>query len=103
MSGEAQPGFQARSVSLAGRDFPYSLYVPPGYRPLEPWPLILFLHGAAERGSDGRKQTQVGLGPVLLDSPNLYPAFVVLPQCPEGSRWQGKPLAAAMAAVDQVR
>lgn len=36
-----------------GNDLPYVLSLPDGYDDAaEPWPLLLFLHGASERGED---------------------------------------------------
>ncbi len=60
---------------------------------------MLFLHGSAERGRDGRKQTKVGLGPVLQEYPDPWPALVVMPQCPPGERWTGPAADAALLAL----
>ena len=63
---------------------PYLLYAPETEADAR-LPLILFLHGAGERGSDLDRVTTQGL-PQLL--PNLpEPAFVVAPQCPASSWW----------------
>lgn len=59
----------------------YTVYFPPGYQRHHQWPVILFLHGAGERGTDGLSPTYYGIGPVLRHSPDLYPAVVVFPQC----------------------
>lgn len=52
------------------------------------YPLILFLHGAGERGNDNEKQLlhggQMWLNPVNREK---YPAFIVAPQCPEENYW----------------
>lgn len=52
------------------------------------YPLVIFLHGAGERGKDNEIQT-IHIKGLFLDSGNLkkYPAFVVAPQCPTGKRW----------------
>ena len=42
--------------------------------------MILFLHGAGERGDDGITPAQVGLGPAILNRPGGVPAIVVFPQ-----------------------
>lgn len=63
------------------------MYVPRDYAPVRLWPTILFLHGAGERGSDGLKQTQVGLGTAIRTDPKRFPALVVMPQCAEGDWW----------------
>jgi predicted peptidase len=51
-------------------------------------PIIIFLHGAGERGSDNKKQLTVGL-PKLIESLNLMKIScdIVVPQCPENSKW----------------
>jgi predicted peptidase len=65
----------------------YQVYLPPQYSPEEKWPLILFLHGAKERGNDGIAQTQIGLGPVLQEFPERFPAIVVFPQATKNMWW----------------
>lgn len=55
-------------------------------------PLILFLHGAGERGTDGKKPLSYAvfsdkaglLGPGLLEE---HHATIVVPQCPENEKW----------------
>jgi len=52
------------------------------------YPLIIFLHGSGERGTDNEIQIK-HINDLFTDSANLtkYPAFVVAPQCPLGKRW----------------
>jgi predicted peptidase len=52
------------------------------------YPLIIFLHGAGERGNDNEIQIAHVKG-IFLDSLNRkkFPAFVIAPQCPTGKRW----------------
>lgn len=66
---------------LAASDHRYVVYFPPGYTRDRRWPVILFLHGAGERGQHALAPTYAGLGPVLRHSPELYPCIVVFPQC----------------------
>lgn len=65
------------------------------YRELTPekpekqkYPLVVFLHGAGERGTDNEKQlvhgAQMFLNPV---NRKKYPAYVIFPQCPESGYW----------------
>lgn len=51
------------------------------------WPLILFLHGAGERGDDLQKVAVHGPPKLAASHPALDPFIVVSPQCPEGERW----------------
>ena len=95
-----ETGFLDRSISLDKVEYVYQVYVPRAYRPSEEWPVILFLHGAGERGHDGLFQTQVGLGSAIRANPERWPAIVVFPQVPDGMTWQGIPGRVAMAALD---
>jgi predicted peptidase len=64
----------------------YLLYLPPDYSEGESWPLVLFLHGAGERGTDLDLVTKHGL-PKLIKQGKDFPFIVVSPQCPEGTWW----------------
>jgi predicted esterase len=66
----------------------YLLYVPPDYAadPARKWPLLLFLHGAGERGDDLEK-VKVHGPPRLIAEGQHFPFIVVSPQCPEGEWW----------------
>ncbi len=59
----------------------YAVFVPAAYSPSKAWPVILFLHGAGERGTDGRAHLNVGLGPLVKARESNFPAIVVFPQC----------------------
>ncbi len=50
------------------------------------WPMILFLHGAGERGEDLRLVEKHAL-PAILKMRKNFPFVVVSPQCPEDSWW----------------
>lgn len=75
------------------------VYVPAEYPRSQKWPVILFLHGAGERGNDGLLQTQVGLPSVILSEVKKYPAIVIMPQVPPDLLWNGGPAEAAMMAL----
>ena len=98
---QAETGFLDRSVSVAGHVYRYQVFVPASYAPTQQWPVILFLHGAGERGSDGLLQTQVGLGADIRERPSRVPAIVVFPQAPLDSGWTGTSAQMALAALDQ--
>lgn len=56
--------------------------------PGKKYPLVIFLHGAGERGSDNEAQLKWGVGTFASDEQmKLHPAIVVAPQCPEKSSW----------------
>jgi predicted peptidase len=79
--------FVYKTMTVDGTDRTYALYVPPDYTPHEKWPLVVFLHGATRRGSDGVIQTDQGLGPAIIANPERFPCIVVMPQCPKGKYW----------------
>ncbi len=53
------------------------------------WPLIVFLHGAGERGTDPQRLTSIGLPQILQDRSDL-PFVVVSPQLAPGDGWNDK-------------
>jgi predicted peptidase len=66
---------------------PYRLLKPKPYDAAKKYPLVVFLHGWGERGSDNRSQfSNWGLFPNEA-ARRKYPCFVVLPQCPRNSFW----------------
>ena len=68
----------------------YLLFLPEGYGQEEKdWPLMLFLHGAGERGSDLQK-VKVHGPPKIVEKQQDFPFIVVSPQCPEGDWWDEK-------------
>src|SRR5947209_5559285 len=58
----------------------YQVFVPDGYEGDKAYPVILFLHGAGETGTDGERQAQVGLGPAIKKKAKTFPCIVVFPQ-----------------------
>lgn len=71
----------------------YLLYLPEGYAATrdQQWPLILFLHGAGERGTNLNAVAIHGI-PKLLKNGQKIPFVVVAPQCPEGQVWDDQAL-----------
>jgi predicted peptidase len=69
----------------------YYLYLPEGYNTesKEKWPLLVFLHGAGERGNGESELARVkkhGI-PKILDGGKNLPFIALSPQCPENSTW----------------
>jgi len=96
-----ETGFLIRTVVVNGTTYPYSVYVPLGFDESKSWPVILFLHGAGERGMDGLRSTQIGVAAAIRANPERVPAIAVFPQAPHDSRWLGEPAEAAMAALEK--
>ena len=78
--------FQDRAVKVGTSEFHFRIFTPKGWTKKKKTPVILFLHGAGERGDDNLAQIKVGIGPAILRQRETFPFIVVLPQCPR-SRW----------------
>ncbi len=77
----------------------YLLYLPQGYeRGRKRWPLLLFLHGAGERGRDPELVKKHG-PPRLIAEGHGLPFIVVSPQCPAGQWWSTDTLSALLDEV----
>lgn len=88
--------FQSRSIKIGAAEYRYRVFVPKGWSKNKKWPVMLFLHGAGERGEDDTAQTKVGIGPAILRQQDSFPFIVVLPQCPR-NRWWTDPEMQTMA------
>lgn len=74
----------ARPVTM---ELGYLIYLPEDYGKVEKdWPLMVFLHGFGERGSDLNK-VKVHGPPKLIEEGKDFPFIVVSPQCPDGKWW----------------
>ena len=80
----------------------YLLFLPPDYqaRSGQRWPLMLFLHGAGERGSNVWKVAAHGPPKKVAEHPD-FPFIVVSPQCPEGQIWSNETLLALLDEIIQ--
>src|SRR5262249_56484111 len=79
-AGRSETGFLNRTINVAGFEYRYQVYVPENWDKQKTWPVILFLHGAGERGHDGLLQTDVGLGQAIRNNPAALPVTFVLTQ-----------------------
>lgn len=86
-------------VTQAG-ELSYLIYLPKDYSATngQHWPLMLFLHGSGERGTD--VQRAAIHGPLkLVREGREFPFIIIAPQCPEKELWQSEPL---MQLLDRV-
>lgn len=98
----SETGFLDRSLLLDERLYRYQLFRPRGEPPAAGWPVILFLHGAGERGRDGILPTQIGLGAAIRRHPDRFPCLAVFPQISGGRCWSRPDMAAlAMACLEK--
>ena len=85
----SQGNFEAKVFVTSHNDtLRYRELLPENYNPQQKYPLVLFLHGAGERGSDN--QAQLTHGSMMFTNPvnrEKYPAIVLFPQCPKDYFW----------------
>jgi predicted peptidase len=67
---------------------PYRLLYPIAFDTKKQYPLLIFLHGAYEKGNDNEVQLDIGGRYFLVDSNRRnFPAVIVFPQCPSNDLW----------------
>ncbi|NGP45457.1 prolyl oligopeptidase family serine peptidase [Bacillaceae bacterium SIJ1] len=64
------------------------------------YPLVLFLHGSGERGSDVKKVEEQGL-PKIMTAWHERPFMMIAPQCKEGTDWS-QWLDTVIALLDEI-
>lgn len=93
-------GFLYKTLTIDRQTYAYCVFVPPGYTPEKAWPVILFLHGSGERGTDGFLQTEVGIGTAIRRDYRRIPALVVMPQCRPNQSWDGPMRSMALRCLE---
>lgn len=80
--------FKEEQIQYKGGELSYRILYPEDFNENKKYPVILFLHGAGERGDDNQKQLTHG-SHLFLEAANRkkYPAIVIFPQCPTDSYW----------------
>lgn len=88
ISAQEDQHYQAKQYQSQGETLPYRILYPDGFDPDQQYPLIVFLHGAGERGTDNQKQLMHG-GEFFKEKvlSGEYPAIVVFPQAPQEEYW----------------
>jgi len=83
--GQSKQMLRKKIVKIA--DCNYLLYLPADYgKDDKKWPLILFLHGAGERGSNVEVVKNNGL-PNMIANGKSFDFIIVSPQCPKDIWW----------------
>ncbi len=79
----------------------YLLYLPKDYEadPAKKWPLVVFLHGAGERGDDLEK-VKVHGPPMQVEAGRDFPFILVSPQCPTDGWWPSEPVHGLITEVE---
>jgi predicted peptidase len=80
--------YQKDSFILAKDTLKYRILYPENMEKGVKYPLVLFLHGSGERGTDNQKQLTHGAS-LFLDENirKTFPAIVIFPQCPPDIKW----------------
>lgn len=63
-----------------GNEAKYYVFIPHNYKGDQAYPLILFLHGGGESGTDGKLPLRAYLGPQIKKQESTFPFIVVFPQ-----------------------
>jgi predicted peptidase len=80
------PMLEKQTFDDGERKLRYRLLRPPKVADGKKYPLVVFLHGAGERGSDNEKQLVHGV-PQFVANLEKYPCILIAPQCPDGKKW----------------
>lgn len=84
----AQENYLYGSFSHNDKTLPYRYLEPQNIKSNKKYPVVLFLHGAGERGTDNEAQLLHCSGQFLNpDVRDRYPAYVFFPQAPQGAFW----------------
>jgi predicted peptidase len=85
---DPSPLLEKKVFSDGESTLPYRIHLPRELSPEKRYPLVLFFHGAGERGSDNEKQLLIAIGQFFGDPASpLHDCIVIAPQCPEDSKW----------------
>lgn len=85
--------FEARTYETQyGESLDYRLFSPAATVDDAKYPLVLFLHGAGERGDDNKQQLKHGVQDMLAFMRQTnQPAYILAPQCPSRKQWVNVP------------
>ena len=68
-------------------NFNFAQYLPQNFDSTKKYPLVLFLHGAGERGDDLEIATRHGYLKYVREEGKEYPFICIAPQCPDNKYW----------------
>lgn len=93
-------GTQVAQPPVQTGDYAYQLFVPRGYAamPKQQWPLVIFLHGSGERGSDIERVKVNGPPKIVVNHPGS-PFLMISPQLEEGGDWNQQTLERLLARI----
>jgi predicted peptidase len=81
-------GSQGLTFTGSTGTLPYRLYSPTTAEPSATTPVILFLHGAGERGTNNTSQVSGHIqGLIDATESGAFSAYLIAPQCPTNDQW----------------
>lgn len=93
-----QTVFQGSATEVDGRSYPFQLLLPSRMSEAR-MPLVVFLHGAGERGTDNTRQlTWLPLGMAGEPMRSQFPCYLLAVQCPADETWVDVPWAATVSS-----
>lgn len=79
---------EKRTLKQGEAALPYRLMKPAAVEAGKTYPLVVFLHGAGERGDNNQAQLMHGVGDFASAANRAkYPCYLIAPQCPTRRRW----------------
>lgn len=87
-SNDWQQLLSKESFEANGKKLPYRFMKPEKVEEGKKYPLVIFLHGAGERGNDNQLPLVHGVKEFAKPSSRKdYPCYLIAPQCPNGQKW----------------
>ncbi len=84
----------------ADTTLPYRLILPENYDESKQYPIIVFFHGAGERGNDNELQFFHCVQYIHDNTPE--PCIIIAPQCPTNHQWVDTPWANGAYSIEKV-
>ena len=80
--------FESKTFIVGGDTLRYRILYPEKYKKNRAYPLVMFLHGAGERGNDNAAQLTHGAALFLKpENRKYFKSIVIFPQCPKNKSW----------------
>lgn len=93
--------FAEKTAMFGTEERGYLFHMPESYDESKKYPVVLFLHGAGERGDDNKDQLAIGIGTALEDENSpLHNSFIIAPQVPLEKLWVDTPWNVGNYTVD---
>ncbi|MBZ9728368.1 prolyl oligopeptidase family serine peptidase [Salegentibacter sp. JZCK2] len=86
VAAQEQEAFKKQHFIKDADTLNYRILFPKDFSEEKEYPVVLFLHGAGERGSDNQSQLMHG-SELFLKNQEKFPAIVIFPQAPKDDYW----------------